>query len=57
MPLRLAIGVKQDWFSSYNGELYYIATLENPKFLNLHGSAKFKYHHSLNNSTTEGLAV
>jgi hypothetical protein len=27
---------QEDWFNSYNGELYYIATLENPKFLNLH---------------------
>lgn len=48
---------QEDWFTSYNGELYYIATLENPGFLNLHGGAKFKYHHILNNSTIEGLAV
>lgn len=48
---------QENWFNSYNRELYYIATLGNSKFLNLHGGAKFKYHHFKNNSTIEGLAM
>jgi hypothetical protein len=57
MALWLAIGVKKIGSILITVSLYYIATLGNSKSLNLHGGAKFKYHHFKNNSTIEGLAV